>query len=316
MPHLQIDSEFRLMVAPSQESKQTELDRRRMHPGAAVPIRAWENKILVDHEMYSFCYYHDIPIQVSRIPLKSREDAIIWICRNQLKRTDLTDEMTKFLIGKQFCAEKSRGSKAKAAVRKAVFSQKRAPGDPPVSVVYDATIIQAAERVGEEYRFTAETIRKYGVYASLLEQLNFQSPQLVQAILCGMIYLSHDNLSAICGMTPEEIRSVTQYFLYESNRKPTFSKYKAERATLKKTPQKFSLPAGSIKEMPDFDPDAAVASLALTIPSWVRSIQRTESNTTFPHISNKARQQLIMELESLTATIESILFHLKEDHHG
>ena len=312
LPHLQIDPEFRLMIAPSQEIKRLE----RMVPGNVITIRAWENKILVDHELYSFCHANNVPMQVSRILLKTREDALIWICRNQLKRTDLTDEMRRFLLGKLFCAEKTRGTKEKAAARKAVQSRKRITGELPPPVVYDADMIQAAERIGGEFHFSPGTIRNYGNYASTLERLNNHWPKFVQAILRGNIYISQDNLFLIGSMTPAEINSVTQYFLYESGGRPTFSKYKARLATMKESPQRFSLPAGSIKEMPDFDPDAAVTSLALTIPSWVGSIQRAEKNTVFPHITNRARQQLTIELQNLTAATEILYSHLKEQQHG
>ena len=49
----------------------------------------------------------------------NRYEAIIWICKNQLGRRNLTPEQKKYLIGKQYEAEKcSNGGDRKSAVAK------------------------------------------------------------------------------------------------------------------------------------------------------------------------------------------------------
>ena len=63
----------------------------------------------------------------------------------------------------------------------------------------------------------------------------------------------------------------------------------------------------AIKNMPDFDPDAEITGLTLTIPSWASSISRTQSN-----ISLKARMNLEHALFNLQATIEELLRAIKE----
>ena len=47
-----------------------------------------------------------LPFMVHEKEFSSRYEAIIWICKNQLGRRNLTPEQKKYLIGKQYEAEK------------------------------------------------------------------------------------------------------------------------------------------------------------------------------------------------------------------
>ena len=50
--------------------------------------------------------YPFIPFEVIEKEFSSRYEALVWICKNQLGRRNLTPEQKKFLIGKQAEAEK------------------------------------------------------------------------------------------------------------------------------------------------------------------------------------------------------------------
>jgi hypothetical protein len=69
---------------------------------------------------------------------------------------------------------------------------------------------------------------------------------------------------------------------------------------------------GSVKDMPAYDPDAEIYSLALTIPSWVGSIDRVRSATHFDEISEAARCGLEAELDNLQTIVNSMISTLKE----
>ena len=313
---MQINPEFRLMVAPLPEANRLKQEKWMAYRGQSMPIRVWEDTILVDYETYSYSQSHSLPLHVSQVMLKTYEDAVIWICRDQLKRKDLPEEMRKYLLGKLFRTEKKRGAMARTTVRDAIRAGELALEIMQTPAMQETTAVRTAERIGREYHISRETVRKYGKYASYLDLLFVYEPMFVQKILLGAIYISHENLFVIQAMNRAEIASVARYFLDENERKPTFFKYQAKREEIKAKSRKKVIPAGSIKEMPVFDPDAAVASLALTIPSWVGSIQRAEKNTDFAQISERVRGQLICELDKLAFAIEGLLAKLKEAQHG
>ena len=55
----------------------------------------------------------------------------------------------------------------------------------------------------------------------------------------------------------------------------------------------------TVKDMPAFDPDAYVASLVFTIPSWINNIKRTADNSSVDTLSKKAKHDLIEALDKL-----------------
>ncbi|NCB65915.1 MAG: hypothetical protein EOM48_07040 [Bacilli bacterium] len=68
-----------------------------------------------------------------------------------------------------------------------------------------------------------------------------------------------------------------------------------------------------IKTMPAFDPDAEVAGLTLTIPSWTSSIERTKSTADLNIISSSAKGRLEEALNELQSTVQEMLSVIKGD---
>lgn len=68
----------------------------------------------------------------------------------------------------------------------------------------------------------------------------------------------------------------------------------------------------AIKSMPQFDPDSEVTGLALTIPSWANSIERTRNNTDLSIVSSEAKNNLEKALSDLLEVISEIMLAIKE----
>ena len=59
------------------------------------------------HNRYEILQSHpEIPYNIRNLYLETREQVLAWICKNQLGRRNLTPEQKKFLMGKQYDAEK------------------------------------------------------------------------------------------------------------------------------------------------------------------------------------------------------------------
>ena len=78
----------------------------------------------------------------------------------------------------------------------------------------------------------------------------------------------------------------------------------------KKKPQADIKP--QIKITPQYDPDAEVSSLSLTIPSWVSSINRTKDTANLKAISDTARDRLRNELANMIYSIRLLLNEMEE----
>lgn len=74
-----------------------------------------------------------------------------------------------------------------------------------------------------------------------------------------------------------------------------------------------STPDALVEGMPAYDPDAEVASLTLTIPTWRTSIERVRSTADMQAVSGSAKAYLRKELDSLTHTIEALRSIIREE---
>lgn len=68
-----------------------------------------------------------------------------------------------------------------------------------------------------------------------------------------------------------------------------------------------------IKEIPEYDPDAELSSLTLTIPSWISSIERAKNTAELPNTSDLARRKLSEQLTFLKNAAMQMQEFLKEN---
>ena len=124
--------------------------------------------------------------------------------------------------------------------------------------------------------------------------------------------MSHENAVELSRLSGQDIKRLSELITDDF---PEFAANICEVIPQKKNQVEkpiSSIPTGSVKNMPIYDPDAEISSLTLTIPSWVSSINRTKSSADFSYITDKARRKLEKELLELKKTIDSILAAIKE----
>ena len=68
----------------------------------------------------------------------------------------------------------------------------------------------------------------------------------------------------------------------------------------------------SVKDMPAYDPDAEIHSLALTIPSWINSMERLHMTINPAEVSVNAYRELAEELDNLKSAVETMMAVIKE----
>ena len=107
MINLKIDPEFQSQIPPLTDDEFKQLEENILKEGKLIsPLIVWNNTLVDGHNRYAILQKHP-EIYFSTMPLRfeNREEAIAWICRNQLGRRNLTPEQKKFLIGKQYSME-------------------------------------------------------------------------------------------------------------------------------------------------------------------------------------------------------------------
>ena len=98
---LHIDPEFKAQIPPLTEDERKQLEENILADGEILsPILVWNDTIVDGHNRYEILQNHpEISFTVYPLTLENREQVLVWICKNQLGRRNLTPEQKKFLIG-------------------------------------------------------------------------------------------------------------------------------------------------------------------------------------------------------------------------
>lgn len=286
--------------------------------GCRDPILVWNGTIVDGHNRYEICNRLQIPYAVQNMNFDSRNDAIIWICNNQLGRRNITEETRKYLIGRQYEAEKTVGFRRNLdGHNQYTHSSKFEAADELHATIGKErreSSSRTANRLSKKYHISCGAVQKYGKYSTAVDTIAEKSPDLAPQILSGAYKISYDNLVALSMMETEEVQKLGQKvrhgatpFIRYSESRMDFS----DKPAIKPGPKVPEIPA--IKTLPTFDPDAEVTGLTLTIPSWTSSIERTKAAADLNMVSSSAKAQLEKALGALQHKAREMISALKEE---
>ncbi len=309
---LQIDYEFKSLIRPPSEQEQMQLESNLLEDGCREPLVVWNNVIVDGHNRYEICKKHGIPFAIEEKSFSCREEVIAWICANQLGRRNISEETRKFLIGKQYNAEKVAGFiRNKRGINQYSEADKMGEhsGKEGETMEQKQLSGRTAERIATDHHISPGTVQKYARFARAVDKIDKSEPQLARKLLEGTCKVSQENIVALSEMAPREIRRFNRRI--DSLGEP-FAQFKTTRKEFEKEdgrPQRLpeSGNTPSIKNMPEFDPDAEVVGLTLTIPSWCGSIERARKNTAMEAVSQDAKDNLKRALADLASKIEEVI---------
>lgn len=105
MADIIINEKFRTLIPPLNKAEYTELEKSLKKEGCREPLVIWNGYLIDGHNRFEICTRLNIKYKVVNMPFESEEDAISWICSNQLGRRSISEETRKYLIGKRYEAE-------------------------------------------------------------------------------------------------------------------------------------------------------------------------------------------------------------------
>ena len=88
---LTVDPEFRDLIPPLNEEEQKLLEESLVADGCESPLIVWNGVIVDGHNRYAICRKHEIPFAIQEKNFSSRDDAMLWMLRNQLGRRNLNN---------------------------------------------------------------------------------------------------------------------------------------------------------------------------------------------------------------------------------
>ena len=200
---LRIDPEFASKIPPLTADELIRLHSSILTEGRLIsPIVAWNGVVVDGHNRYKFIQRHpEIEYDVYEMDFENRSQAIAWICRNQLGRRNLAPEQKKYLMGKQYEAEKQ----AWGGDRKSEESKYQ----------NDTLIEDTGTRLAKENNVSRiSVLRAYG-YANAVDLAEEAAPGIKDEILSGAVKATDTEIMKIAKVAPEQ-RSV----LVEKLRQP------------------------------------------------------------------------------------------------
>ena len=193
---LKIDPEFQGKIPPLTFEELNQLEANILRDGRIInPIIVWQGLIVDGHNRYTIAKKHpEIPFTVHEKEFASRYEAIIWICKNQLGRRNLTPEQKKYLIGKQYDAEKcSNGGDRKSAVAK---SGCQIGNLIPTS--------KTCQKVAKENGVGMRTVFRAEEFAKGVDAAEEAVPGTRQKVLSGEVKPTAAEIASVARAPPEE----------------------------------------------------------------------------------------------------------------
>lgn len=303
-----IDPEFRDLIPPLSAEEYSELERSIIAEGCREAIYTWRNYIVDGHNRYEICMKHNIEPSFRLLPLRNREEVIIWICTTQLARRNISDHTKQYLIGKRYEIEKILGAHNASGVNQHSKNEVRSQNE--TEPKYEPSSIRTREKLGKEYNVAPNTIQRYGEFARAVDHIKEISHKTADKILDGDLPIAINDTVVFSKQPETEIRN----FCKKVDRYPEQSipsLYVKEILPAKKKGIPLPSNYGAIKEMPSYNPDAEIKSLCLTLPSWVSSVTRIIESESTSKASTKAKGELVTELIGLNDSVEKLIRLLK-----
>lgn len=295
---LKIDSELRRLVLPYSQKEYAALERQILQYGCRQPVVVWYGYIVQGFEQYDICKAHGIAFEIKNINFRVREEIISIICREELGNRYLPENQRRYLIGKRYNADIIVGAHNAAGTDQ--FKERIRRELSKGEKLYESSVGRTKERLAGEYHLNQCSITRYSVYAQAIDYIAAIKPETANQILAGKVRTPMESVMACYGKAEKEVVELLATSRGSMSTKQLASE---QEKTVKST---------TIKDMPAFDPDAEVNSLALTIPSWISSINRTRTTAKFSLLTSVGRNQLEQELYELQKVAQTMLNALKE----
>lgn len=90
MTELIIDEELKNLIPPLGNEEFNQLRENILRDGIQDPLKVWNGTLIDGHNRYTIAQKHNLAFSTVEMQFESRDDAVIWIIKNQFGRRNLT----------------------------------------------------------------------------------------------------------------------------------------------------------------------------------------------------------------------------------
>ena len=254
---LKIDPEFQAKIPPLTFEELNQLESNILRDGRIInPIIVWQGLIVDGHNRFTIAKKHpEIPFTVHEKAFTNRYEAIIWICKNQLGRRNLTPEQKRYLIGKQYDAEKAiHGGDRKSSSAKSSSQNGNLIENP-----------KTCKRIAVENGVSKNTVIRAEEFAKGVDAAEEAVPGTRQKVLSGEVKPTASEIASVARAPPGERPALVAEIC-----KPKKPKPQKPTAPKQKNPPAVAAPlpnaSTSEEEAPDEESTSAPAPSEPTFP--------------------------------------------------
>ena len=219
---LKIDPEFQSKIPPLTFEELNLLETNILEEGRILnPLIVWNGLIVDGHNRFAILKNHpEIKYTMLEKEFGNRYEAIVWICRNQLGRRNLTPEQYKYLIGQRHEAEKRAES---------FYGNRFALADKSSRIQNESSYKgeRTREKIARENNTSVSFVQRAAHFAQGVDAAEEVSPGIKQEILSGSIKPTEQAVTAIA-KAPEEERPALVAELRNPQKKKKAEKETAE----------------------------------------------------------------------------------------
>ena len=204
MINLKIDPEFQNQIPPLTDDEYKQLEENILKEGKLLsPLIVWNNTLVDGHNRYAILQKHP-EIYFSTMPprFENREEAIAWICRNQLGRRNLSPEQKRYLLGKQYEAEK----KAAKIFRGNQYTLAKKSGGTHDDNHHSGK--KTCDRIAEENGVSRASVLRASHYTRGIDIADNLSPGIKQKVFSGEVKFTNEEMSKLVLSSPDKRQDV------------------------------------------------------------------------------------------------------------
>ena len=204
MINLKIDPEFQSQIPPLTDDEFKQLEENILKEGKLIsPLIVWNNTLVDGHNRYAILQKHpEIYFSTMPLPFESREEAVAWICRNQLGRRNLSPEQKRYLLGKQYEAEK----KAAKIFRGNQYTLAKKSGGDHGDNHHSGK--KTCDRIAEENGVSRASVLRASHYTRGIDIADNLSPGIKQKVFSGEVKFTNEEMSKLVQSSPAKRQDV------------------------------------------------------------------------------------------------------------
>lgn len=223
-----IDPEFDNVIPKMMPDEFKLLEEQIVSIGEIInPIIIWNNTIIDGHNRYRILMKHPkLKYQTYIMIFKSRDEAILWICKNQLGRRNLSEINKRYLIGKQYETEK-RIEKFYGNQYTLTFKSGLGQNDPDQNYHGTRTRIAKENNVSESY------VKRANQFQKGLDAAESVLPGIKEDVLSGKLNPTLEDVASLYKLNDDERLKTIEAMKHKQTEKNSYFKGPIEDSLIK-----------------------------------------------------------------------------------